>query len=87
MRMDYSGIVDKEKEKEKEKDKKGKDKKNGADADKKAKKKKGEKDKDAGRYSPGADIGKIVTLMSADMPRVAGLASNVYIIYVSLRIC
>ena len=78
MRMDYSGIVDKETEK----DKKGKDKKNGADA-----KKKGDKDKDTGRYSPGADIGKIVTLMSADMPRVAGLASNVHIIYVSLRIC
>jgi len=78
VRKDYSGLADKEKGNNNKRDKNGKVKPDPkADPAGKA-----GKNKNDGRYTPGADVGKIVTLMSADTPRVVGTIASAYYIYV-----
>ncbi|KIJ35250.1 hypothetical protein M422DRAFT_262419 [Sphaerobolus stellatus SS14] len=70
VRKDYSGIVEKKDEKVDNKDK--------DDGKKKGKKKAKEEDP---KNSSGADIGKIVNLMSGDANRIAMICSGAYFIY------
>ncbi|KIJ28632.1 hypothetical protein M422DRAFT_784503 [Sphaerobolus stellatus SS14] len=65
VRKDYSGVAEKKEDAAKQ-----------ASNETKAKKNK----KDVGTSSSGADIGKIVTLMSADATRVTGMSANSHLI-------
>ncbi|KAF8890914.1 multidrug resistance-associated ABC transporter [Infundibulicybe gibba] len=80
-RRDYSGIIDKDKQQEAA-DKKAADKSD-APAKTKKEKAKAEKDKAAEADDPkaGADVGKIVNLMSGDANRVSQTVSALYFVY------
>jgi ABC-type multidrug transport system fused ATPase/permease subunit len=74
-RKDFSGSVDKNKDKDKEEDGKGKGKGKAKDAAKKA-----------DQQKAGADVGKIVNLMSSDAGRISNTASALTMLYVSIII-
>ena len=74
VRKDYSGIVEEKKTED------SKPKTNDAANGSKDKKK---ENKDGRKNSSGADIGKIITLMSADTNRIVTTVSSAYFFYVS----
>jgi hypothetical protein len=82
VRKDYSGIIDKKEQK----DPKDNDKSSGTQSNT-SQSSKDKKPKDDTKNTSGADVGKIVQLMSGDANRVAQTTSALYFLYVSLLHC
>jgi len=81
VRKDYSGIV----QKKEEEAVKGKATNGKPESSSKKKKDKKKKAKEEDKNRAGADVGKIVNLMSGDANRVAMIVGGAYFIYVSCQ--
>jgi hypothetical protein len=84
VRKDFSGII--EKKDEEQKDPKANDKGSGAQSST-SENSKDKEAKDNTKNTSGADVGKIVNLMSSDAGSVSQTASVLYLLYVSLLHC
>ena len=82
VRKDYSGIIQKTNEEQANSTDKGKSAEAQSNTRSKSKDTEG---KDGTKNTSGADVGKIVQLMSGDANRIAMMISGAYFIYVSLQ--
>ena len=84
VRKDYSGIIHKANEQPRDPDDKGDSSEAQSSTGNKPMDKEG---KDGTKKRSGADVGKIVQLMSGDASQVSMVVGYVYLLYVSLLLC